>query len=78
MNLFVCISDSCHSVKEYKIASDNTFSCYHQNILIELITLKNISHDNKMPYGFLTRDRTIVESKDTTTTCQRIKRLSLS
>ncbi len=74
-NLFACISEgSCHSITEYRISSENSFSCYDQNILIDLTSLKNLTEGNKMPYGFLTRDRAIIESQTTTRTCLRIKR----
>jgi hypothetical protein len=74
-NLFTCITENnCYLIKEYKIATDNTFSCYDLNIMIELPTLRNLTEENKIPFGFLTRDRSVVDSQETTSTCHRIKR----
>ena len=75
-NLFMCISDNCYLITEFKIMADNSFSCEEQHIMIELVSLKklNLTDEKKVIVGYLTQKGTIVDSQEYSTVCKLVKR----
>jgi hypothetical protein len=74
-NLIVCGDDSCHIIKKYTIAENNTFNCFEENLFI----IFDLSSNNKtkLSYsGFLqpNNEKILVDKHTKSESCRKIKR----